>query len=116
MKLQCRNLSKTFHGAGEPVPALRNLDLHVADGEIVSLVGPSGCGKSTLLRIIAGLIPPDTGEVQRPPGCGRAPTALVFQEHGLFPWLTVLDNVAFGLRTAGGGRVESRRRAERLLA
>jgi len=85
------------------VVALENVSLSLRPHEFVCLVGPSGCGKSTLLRIIAGLIDPSQGTVQfsdhaaRP----RGVAAMVFQEHGLFPWLSVLDNVAFGLEVQG---------------
>ena len=81
------------------------------DREFVCLVGPSGCGKSTLLKIIAGLLEPDPGSVDfdSAPADGRPRNALVFQEHGLFPWMTVLRNVAFGLRMRGTGRREAER-------
>jgi len=82
----------------------RNIDLAVGDREIVTIVGPSGCGKTTLLRCIDGLIPYEDGEiliggerVTEP----RAGVAMVFQHFGLFPWKTVYDNVAYGLRIRG---------------
>ncbi len=82
----------------------RNIDLAVGDREIVTIVGPSGCGKTTLLRCIDGLIPYEDGEiliggarVTEP----RAGVAMVFQHFGLFPWKTVYENVAYGLRLSG---------------
>ncbi len=102
--LELTSIRKSF---GD-VTAVDGIDLTLADREVLGLVGPSGCGKSTLLRIIAGLIPAehgtvrlggelvDDGHVQLPPE--RRPVGLVFQEHALFPHLTVRDNVAFGVR------------------
>ena len=85
------------------------VDLEVGEREIVALVGPSGCGKTTLLRCIDGLIPADGGEitfegerVTEP----RPGVAMVFQHFGLFPWKTVFDNVAYGLKLAGAGKAE----------
>ncbi len=85
------------------------VDLEVGEREIVALVGPSGCGKTTLLRCIDGLLPADTGEivvegerVMEP----RPGVAMVFQHFGLFPWKTVFDNVAYGLKLAGASRAE----------
>ena len=91
----------------------RDINLAVGDREIVAIVGPSGCGKTTLLRCIDGLLPVDAGEVlvdgvpvTRP----IANVAMVFQHFGLFPWKTVYDNVAYGLRMAGTARAEIARR------
>jgi len=83
------------------VPVLGGIDLHVEPGEIVALVGPSGCGKSTLLRLIAGLDTDFAGDVTVGTARVTGPTpavGLVFQEPRLFPWLSVTDNVAFGLK------------------
>ena len=87
-----------------PLQVFRNIELAVGDREIVTIVGPSGCGKTTLLRCIDGLIPYEDGEiliggarVTEP----RAGVAMVFQHFGLFPWKTVYDNVAYGLRIRG---------------
>ena len=92
------------------VTALEGLDLDVQRGEFLCVVGASGCGKSTLLNLLAGLERPTHGTVDID---GR--TALMFQDAALFPWLTVVDNVALPLRLAGVGKAERRSRAERLL-
>jgi NitT/TauT family transport system ATP-binding protein len=95
------HVSKWFRTSTLEVHALDDVTLHVADGEFVCLVGPSGCGKSTLLNIIAGLERPDRGVVQADGQAivGPGPQRLVmFQEPSLFPWLTVLGNVLFGLK------------------
>jgi NitT/TauT family transport system ATP-binding protein len=109
-------VSKTYSGRGEDVRALDGVDFHVGAGEFVCVVGPSGCGKSTLLKILAGLVVPTRGSVTfEGSENGRPRSALVFQEHGLFPWLTVVDNVAFGLEAQGLGRQERRSRAHHML-
>lgn len=89
-------------GRSEPVVALDNASLTINDGELVCLVGPSGCGKTTLLRVVAGLEQATSGSVtiqQRDPA--QPSKAMVFQGAGLFPWMTVLDNVAYGLKMRG---------------
>ncbi|HEY3307933.1 MAG TPA: ABC transporter ATP-binding protein [Desulfuromonadaceae bacterium] len=98
--LDIRNLTKTFNVNGGQVTALQDISLSVKQGEFVSIIGSSGCGKSTLLRIIAGLETDYQGSAEfegsaiNGPGLERG---VVFQEHRLFPWLTVRQNVAFGL-------------------
>jgi NitT/TauT family transport system ATP-binding protein len=103
MRVLCNNLSVSFQDASRRVEAIRNLSFECADGEFLSILGPSGCGKTTLLRVLAGLVVPDRGEVEKIPssanGNGRA--LLVFQEDSLFPWMTVLKNAAFGLEMQG---------------
>jgi NitT/TauT family transport system ATP-binding protein len=100
-KLAVQGVSKRFRTPAAAVHALDRVSLDVADGEFVCLVGPSGCGKTTLLDIIAGLTKPDEGRVladDRPvQGPGRE-RLVMFQEPALFPWLTVLGNVMFGLK------------------
>jgi NitT/TauT family transport system ATP-binding protein len=94
--------------------ALQDINFNVNDGEFVCIVGPSGCGKSTLLHLVAGLDRPTAGEIRvggeliHGPGTDRI---LIFQELGLFPWLTVQQNVEFGLRMSGVPRSERRDRA-----
>jgi ABC-type nitrate/sulfonate/bicarbonate transport system ATPase subunit len=99
--------------------ALQATDLNVAENEFITILGPSGCGKSTLLRIVAGLDRPTAGEVQldgrriEGPGADRG---MVFQSYTLFPWLTVLDNVCFGLRERGLPRAQQVEQAQAFLA
>lgn len=115
--LRLQKVKKSFFGLkGEEIEVLTNIDLEVKQGEFVCLLGPSGCGKSTLLNIVAGLLLPDAGAVmvdEQPVGAGRV--GMVFQEGGLFPWLTVLDNVAFGLRIKGMGKKDARAKAREYL-
>jgi len=113
MQFTLHSVSKAFGTGNGPVQALRDVSFSVGAREFVSVVGPSGCGKSTLLRIIAGLLPPSSGRVEflRPREPGRLRTAVVFQEHGLLPWCTVLENVALGLELRGVRRTERNRRA-----
>ena len=95
--------------------AIESMDLDVGDGEFVSLLGPSGCGKSTFLKIVNGLLLATAGKIRlRSNGKGRE-DAMVFQDAALFPWYSVLDNVAYGLVCAGLGRKEARRRAQPLI-
>ena len=98
-------VSKHFiNPTGERITALDNVSLEIPSGSFVSLIGPSGCGKSTLLRLISGLIQMDEGELTldgvpvTAPGADRG---FMFQEHTLFPWLSIYDNIAFGLRARG---------------
>jgi ABC-type nitrate/sulfonate/bicarbonate transport system ATPase subunit len=105
-KLVIEAISRVFPavGRGRPTRALEPVDLNIADNDFVTILGPSGCGKSTLLRLVAGLDRPTTGRilldrrVVSGPGADRG---MVFQSYTLFPWLTVADNVAFGLREKG---------------
>ncbi len=99
-----RDLSKSFSLNGQRLEVLRGLNLTVKGGEALAIVGPSGCGKTTLLRVLAGLEQPDRGEVRidgAPVQGIGSQRAVIFQEPRLLPWLTVLQNVAFGLEVRG---------------
>jgi NitT/TauT family transport system ATP-binding protein len=113
--LEIRGLDKSY-GA---VEALRGADLTIGRGEFVCLLGASGCGKSTLLRIVAGFETPTAGVVsvrgQKVDGPGPS-RGMVFQDYGLFPWLTVQENVGFGPRARGMARAEVERIANRFVA
>ena len=98
------------------VLALRDVQLHVRDGEFVALLGPSGCGKSTLLRLVAGLDSPSAGVVDSPAVGGEAAsTAFVFQDPTLMPWASVFDNVWLPLRLAGVSRDAAGERVRAVL-
>lgn len=104
--------------SGERLLALDRINLQVRAGEFVCIVGPSGCGKSTLLHLIAGLQPPASGEIMidgnpvQGPGTDRI---LIFQDHGLFPWLTVGQNVEFGMKMKGVPRAERQEKTRHYL-
>ncbi|MCC8953582.1 ABC transporter ATP-binding protein [Bradyrhizobium sp. Pear77] len=93
----CKHFEKR---GGKPFPALQEVNLEIGAGEFLSIIGPSGCGKTTLLNLIAGFIEPTSGRVLKKgaeivgPGPDRT---MMFQDYALFPWLTVADNIAFGL-------------------
>jgi NitT/TauT family transport system ATP-binding protein len=119
--LTLRNLSKTYFDlyAGTQVAAVHDVSLSIPEGEFVSIVGPSGCGKSTILNMIAGFIPVSGGDILvggqkvKGPGPDRG---VVFQSFALFPWRTVLDNVAFGPKMRGISKAERERIAYEYLA
>jgi NitT/TauT family transport system ATP-binding protein len=97
--------------ADSTLVAIETMDLDVGEGEFVSLLGPSGCGKSTFLKIVNGLLKATAGEIKlRSVSKGRE-DAMVFQDSALFPWYSVVDNVAYGLVCAGVPRREARKRA-----
>jgi len=111
-----RSGKRSAAGYAKETLALDNVDLEIRQGEVLALVGPSGCGKSTLLDIIAGLAERDGGEVYldgkklEGPGLDRG---VVFQGYALFPWKTVLENVAFGLESKGVAKKEREEIARR---
>jgi len=120
-ELRLRNIRKTFRTAnGSSRVVLGGIDLAVSSGDFVALLGPSGCGKTTLLRVITGLLPPDPGDFEltvngKPitkPGPDRN---IVFQQYNSYPWLTVLENVRFGLQFMSISKAEQYERAERYL-
>ncbi len=116
--LQVRGVERRFASANGSTLALQATDLDLAQNDFVTILGPSGCGKSTLLRIVAGLDQQTAGEVlldgKRIEGPG-ADRGMVFQSYTLFPWLSVLDNVCFGLRERGLPRAEQVATAEGYL-
>jgi NitT/TauT family transport system ATP-binding protein len=117
--VELRKVDIHFGEGKTAVMALRGLDLQVAPGELVSVLGPSGCGKSTIIGAVAGFTRVSSGEVRvgqqpvRAPGPDRG---VVFQQHTLFPWKTVLENVAFGLKMQRIARAERLRTAREVLA
>jgi len=120
-RLVIEAVSRTFPGVhgGPPTRALEPTSLAVADNDFICVLGPSGCGKSTLLRIVAGLDFPTTGRVLLDgvavtgPGADRG---MVFQSYTLFPWLTVTENICFGLREKGVPAAEQARLAAHYIA
>jgi NitT/TauT family transport system ATP-binding protein len=118
MGLEFQAVTKTFQTRSGSVTAVDRIDLTIRDGEFVCLIGPSGCGKSTLLNMLAGLEYPSQGRVLADGKeiVGTDPSrVLIFQEAALFPWLTVQDNVEFGLTMRGAGRAERQAASQRLL-
>ena len=120
MSIDVKNINKSFEGKkSDKLSVLEDINLTINDGELICLLGPSGCGKTTLLRLIAGLDQPTSGEivangevVEKPSG----DRAVIFQQYSLFPWLTVLQNVTFGLEmTNPGNKEENIAAAERYL-
>jgi NitT/TauT family transport system ATP-binding protein len=100
VKMRAEGVSKMYRSEGGSTPVLENVHLEVREGEFVCLLGPSGCGKSTLLNIIAGFLSPTAGVVKIDGEAVTGPDArrvFVFQERGVFPWLSVEGNVEFGL-------------------
>lgn len=118
-KLKVQNICKDYSNAGKKLAVLQEIDFAVFPREFVCLVGASGCGKSTLLSIIAGLTPPSTGEVlvdgQSVTGRPGSDRGLIFQGYTLYPWLTVAQNVAFGLQFQKMPKLEQRDRVRYFL-
>lgn len=115
MELQFEQIAKTFGS----LEVIKRFDNRIKTGEIVALVGPSGCGKSTLLHMVAGLETPSSGKLTVAGAPIEAPSparTLVFQEHALYPWLSLLDNVALALEFQDKPRKEARAQAKHWLA
>ena len=114
-----QNVTRSFETNGGRLDALGPIELDLSRGEFFSVVGPSGCGKSTLLEIVAGLSPPSTGEIlfEGAPVGGQVPAGVgvVFQEDASFPWMSVRDNICFGLRRQGIDHAEIDRRVDHAL-
>lgn len=118
-KVELRDISLSYRSqSGERLLALERINLEVGPGELLCIVGPSGCGKSTLLHLIAGLQPQSSGHVfiegkpVQGPGTDRI---MIFQEHGLFPWLTAGQNVEFGMKMKRIGKAERREKTRYYL-
>lgn len=117
-KIQVREVTKHYEVGGQLFEALGGVDLDVAENEFVTVVGPSGCGKSTLMNILGGLDEPTTGTalVDGKEVHGPSPErGVIFQQYALFPWLTVRQNVEFGLKTAKVPTAERHERAQRFI-
>jgi len=117
--LEIRNLGKVFPGHNGPLSVLENVRFEVRPGEMICILGPSGCGKTTLLRILAGYVKPDSGAVLlrgKPVSQPGPDRCMVFQEDALFPWLTVEENIAFGLPRKRGFQGEKQQRVDRFLS
>lgn len=117
MSFQYNKVSKLYSSAQGKNLALKNIDFKVEDHEFLCIVGPSGCGKTTLLKIAAGLDYPSSGSVEfdRPPSTRHPRGVMVFQESSLFPWMTVLDNTAYGLNVRGVPKAARHEKAKEFL-
>jgi len=116
-RISVKHLRKEFDAKPSPLVALDDFSLDIAEGEFICVLGPSGCGKSTALRIIAGLEKCTAGQltISAPREASRPSSAMVFQEHSLFPWLTVMQNVTYGLEMRGIAKKERVAAAEPFL-
>ena len=118
-QIQVKGVNKVFKTADKEVVALRDINLDIPEGQFVCLLGPSGCGKSTLLNAVAGFSLPSSGTITvngvtvTGPGPDRG---MVFQEYALFPWMTVEQNIGFGLEIKGMAKAEIQKRVDDLLA
>jgi NitT/TauT family transport system ATP-binding protein len=116
--IEIRGVNKTYRTRDGEVPTLRDIDMSVDDGELVVIVGPSGCGKSTLLRLVAGLLPPTSGEIRvegKPVTKPFGEVGIVFQSALLLPWRSVLRNVMMPVEVKGLPREPYLKRAHDLL-
>jgi NitT/TauT family transport system ATP-binding protein len=117
--LEITGVSKTFPGVNGGTVALQATDLSVQENDFITILGPSGCGKSTLLRMVAGLDTPTAGSIEldgQPVTGPGADRGMVFQSYTLFPWLTVLQNVCFGLREKGLAIADQQSLARQFIA
>jgi len=117
MKVKCHNISKSYNTKNRSIKALESISFETGEQEFLCILGPSGCGKTTLLKIIAGLMEPTEGEIsyEGAKRVGAPLNSLVFQEHGIFPWMNVIDNVAFGLEMRGIKRKDRYRIATEVI-
>ncbi|MDB5848028.1 MAG: sulfonate transporter ATP-binding protein [Rhodoferax sp.] len=119
-QLAIQGVSRVFETAkGQKTQALLPIDFNVNDNDFVTILGPSGCGKSTLLRIVAGLESTSTGRVLldgKPVDGPGADRGMVFQSYTLFPWLTIAQNIRFGLRERGMAEAEQKERSDYFMA
>ena len=113
--VEIAGLGKEFGAGAQQITALSDVSLQIRPGEFLCIVGPSGCGKSTLLRILAGLERQSSGTIQVHAEGWAVDNAMVFQESGLFPWMAVEKNVAFGLMTRGVPKGQADARVEAAL-
>ena len=117
-QIRIENLGKTYYTDDSETVAIRDFNLNVRKGELITIVGPSGCGKTTLLRMIAGLLEPTTGKIQidgkecKGTGSDRG---MVFQDYALFPWRSVRKNIEFGLEVANVPKDERKVKSDELL-
>ena len=118
VKVKIDHVEKIYDGRQGKMIALNGVDLDIYENEFITVVGPSGCGKSTLLNIIAGLLEPTSGNVyvdgKKVEGTGTE-RGVVFQQYALFPWLTVKQNVMFGLKLKGMDKVEAEKIAMKYI-
>ena len=116
--IEVKGVHKVFNAGEREVVALKDINLHIPDGQFVCLLGPSGCGKSTLLNAIAGFALPSSGAITANGALVKGPgpdRGMVFQEYALFPWMTVEKNIGFGLEVKGVPKAEIAATVERLL-
>ena len=112
-RVSFENVAKTYTGAQGDVKVVDNVSFSLGEGDFVSLIGPSGCGKTTMLQMLAGFVKPDSGTVTlngQPVQGPDSDRGVIFQEYGVFPWLTVEKNIAFGLTLSRNAKPEAERK------